>query len=114
MFSGRTQNSNTLSDAKGSGLAKAWKLSPWRSPRKLLRELQKTKVVFFFERRLANLVVLQMMRAAQANGPPIRRLEPNTSIRATPNMSALDRQPPTAGDRAAMLPHPVAVGSGVS
>jgi hypothetical protein len=54
-------------------------------------------------------VLLGMMLAAQADGPPVRGLEPLTAVGALAHVGAFDRKLLAAGDGAAVAPNPGAV-----
>lgn len=77
-----------------------------RSPRKFASQVIEVETVSFFERRLAELVLLNMVRAAQADGPAIGWLETDTSVCVRPDMGTVDRTPLTPRDAAAMPSYP--------
>lgn len=73
-----------------------------RPRRKLSRKFEKVQIVPRFKRQLANLVLLEMVELAEADRPFVAGLESKASIGAAANMSAFDRQSPTACDRTAV------------
>lgn len=80
-----------------------------RSLREQLSQFAKVEAVFPFEGELADLVLLDVVVATEADCPAIRRLESDTSISITTDMSALDRTLKTTGNAAVMAAHPRAM-----
>jgi len=63
----------------------------WRPSYELLREFAQAQLVLCFESRLADLVLLVVMRSAQADRPFVRGLQAEAAVGAVSNMGALDR-----------------------
>ena len=80
-----------------------------RSPGKLFCQHPHINCIALLKRRLADLVLLQMMLSTKADGPPIRGLECQATIRRAPDMSALDRSQMTVGYAAMVFAYPGAV-----
>lgn len=81
-----------------------------RPPRELGRKLMQVNVVPVFECYFADPVLLDMVGPAQADRPAVGRLQSDSAVGLTPDMSALYRTLGAAGDRAVMLAHPGAMG----
>ncbi len=80
-----------------------------RSPGEQVRQLAQVNAVTLLERSLTDGVLLDMVITAEADRPAIRRLEGDTPISITADVSALDRAPQTTWDTAVMAAHPGAV-----
>lgn len=59
-----------------------------------------------FKLRFAKPVLLDMVLAAQADGPAVRRFEPNSAIRPAADVSAFNRLSQAARHRTLMATHP--------
>jgi len=80
-----------------------------RAFRKFLRQTAQIDGMPSFERGLANVVLLDVVGAAQANRPAVRGLESGSAVGAAPDMGTFDRAAGTARDRAGVIADPGAV-----
>ena len=55
-------------------------------------------------------MLLDVVIAAEADGPPVRRLEPRPAVGVAPNMRAFDGSRQAAGHAAMVLAHPGTMG----
>ena len=72
----------------------------------LTRKTAEIQLVSRLERRLSDLVLLEVVGVAKTDAPAIRGLHPHASVGATANVSAFDGERAAAADRAAVPPHP--------
>jgi hypothetical protein len=64
----------------------------WRSTAELLSESWEVQVVTFFKFLFANHMLLLVMEGAETDHPTVRRLQANSPVRTTTNVSALNRK----------------------
>jgi hypothetical protein len=63
-----------------------------RPARERVGKFTQIDLVQSFKRSFANPVLFSMMVSAQAQGPPIGRLQPLSSVSPAPDMSTFDRE----------------------
>ena len=75
----------------------------------LTRKTSEIQLVSRLERRLSDLVLLEVMGVAKTDAPVVRGLHPHASVGAAANVSAFDWKLPAAPHGAAVTPHPRAM-----
>ena len=81
----------------------------WRSLRKLLRQLHHVERISLLKRLFAQLVLLDVMLAAQADGPTVGWLEAEPAVGVPTNVGTLDRSIQASRHAAVVAPDPGAV-----
>ena len=67
-----------------------------RALRKLTRKARRSKLVFRLERRLSDLVLLEVVGVAKTDAPSVRRLNPHAAVGAAADVGAFDWKLPAA------------------
>jgi len=80
-----------------------------RAAGKLLRQLSQVHPIALFERPLADLMLLHVMRTAKADRPSIRGFHRQPTIRIAPDVRTFDQTLLAARDRAPVPSHPSAM-----